>query len=50
VQEDKLLTTHAIKIVRETKARRKAMISQKKSTAILTQSPRKKAEQDKKNS
>ena len=39
VQEDKLLTTHAIKIVRETKAKRKAMIFSKKTEQITHHAP-----------
>lgn len=39
VQEDKLLTSHAIKIVRETKAKRKAMIFSKKGDTIAHPPP-----------
>lgn len=42
VQEDKMLTNHAIKIVRETKAKRKAMIQKKTENLQSPPSPRRK--------
>lgn len=42
VQEDKMLTNHAIKIVRETKAKRKAMINKKTDHFQAPPSPRRK--------